>query len=664
MRTLRLLTVCCLVSGAPQVGAETLNFTGTFDGYTLVGIAVPLFGVDTTLTSWPAYDINLTDGGIQELSFDVSGTITIEGGQVTAAVINQVSPLVVDTAGGTGYTRSTYNGISWTYAGGTTMGLTPGNGANVTGTCATIVPAGSGQCALQLTNLQTGAADSIWQWVGIAPNFAVSDIFGGSSLFFVNVGGAAGHPGVSWTVNGNDVTAVVTRGLDGVSGGTPNATFNSTYQGRFNLQTVAGAAAVDDGPIAALAATPILIDVLGNDTGFVDPVTVTVADQPGKGTASVTDSPGPQAGIRIEYTANVGASGADAFTYTVDDGTATGTATVTINITDAGAGDDTASTTRNAPVIINVGANDLGFGDAVTVSINGASFTAGGSATVTAGQGGPADGIRVTYTPQSAPGTPTYIETFTYELDDGVLPAATATVTVTVTNTVPVAVGGTIASIATVGVDPATRSGTFTAPGAGGSLGDAGAVAVNGAPARGAATVAGATITYQPAGTFFSGEDSFVYTITDADGEQSSATVTVVIANAVPQIPDSRIRTSQDTTSGPLNPGVTSGNGSLAQHVLAVATQAQFGTCTATTGTAAGRITYTPRAGYFGDDSCVLTVTDGDGSTDTATVSITVDQRINATFSGGSSAVDPWLLTALAGLLFRRRQGSTALTRG
>jgi hypothetical protein len=238
MKNLKILAACTAMGLAGQAHAAGVPFTGTFDGYTLVGIAVPLNGVNTSLSSWPAYDINLTDPGVQRLSFDVSGTITIEGSVVTGAVINQVSALVLDTAGGTGYTRSTYNGISWTYAGGTTMGLTPGNGANVTGTCETIVPAGSGQCAQQLANLQSGAADSIWQWVGIAPNFNVSDIFGGSSLFFVPVAGPDGHPGVSWTVNGNDVTAVVARSLPGVSGGNPNVTFNSAYQGQFNLQVV------------------------------------------------------------------------------------------------------------------------------------------------------------------------------------------------------------------------------------------------------------------------------------------------------------------------------------------------------------------------------------------------------------------------------------------
>jgi hypothetical protein len=658
MKILRVLIAAwCVMSAAPPAGAETLEFTGTFAGYKLVGVAVPLNGVGRRLTTWPAYDANLSDAGVQELIFDVVGTITTdEDGVVTGAVIKQASPLVLDTAGASGYTRSTFNGISWTYTGGTTLALTPGNGSKVTGSCQTIVPAGSGQCALQLADLQSGSENSVWQWSGIAPNFTVSDLFGGSGISNVDVGGPAGHPGVSWTVEGDSVTAVVTRGL-----ANPNPNLNTAYQGRFDLQTIpAGSAnAADDGPIFVLAEVPVEIDVLANDTGFTDPVTVTLADLPGKGTAGVINSPGPKTDIRIVYTGSSGSSGTDTFTYEVDDGDDSDIATVTIDIVEIGANDDTASTTRNTPVDIAVGANDLGFDGPVTVVVNNGSFTAGGSASVTSGQGGPSTGVVIRYVPVSAPGTPTYQETFTYTVSDGLMPPDTATVKVTVSNAVPLAVDGTIDSIATVGVDPATQTGAFSVLATGGNLGNSGVVTISGPPQKGTAAVAGSVITYSPGNSYFSGQDSFVYTITDADGEVSSATVSVNIANAVPAIPDSRIRTSQDSTSGPLNPGVTPGNGTLAQHALAVTTQAQFGTCSVSTGTAAGTVTYTPDAGFFGADSCVLTVTDGDGSTDTATVTVTVDQVFNTDLSDGSSAVDPWLLSILAGVLVWRRRRLT-----
>jgi hypothetical protein len=362
--------------------------------------------------------------------------------------------------------------------------------------------------------------------------------------------------------------------------------------------------------------------------------------------------------VRISYTANAGASGNDSFTYTVDDGGSSDTATVTVTVTTAGtAGDDLASTTRNTPVNINVGLNDLGFGDAVTVTVNNGSFTAGGSAAVTAGQGGPASGIVVTYIPSSAAGSPGYSEEFTYTIDDGVVPPATATVTVTVDNTVPHASAGSITSITTVGVDPSSRTGTFEAPGSGGSLGDDGIVTVTVDPARGTATVVGTTITFTPASDYFEGDDSFTYTITDADGEEASAEVSVVIANAPPDLPDSRIRTDEGTASAPLNPGIVAGNGSLAQHSFAVTAQASNGTCAINPANGTGSVVYTPNGSFSGTDSCGLTVADGDGQSAMATVTITVDLLVNNSFSSGSSAADPFFLSLLAGLalLYRRR---------
>ena len=653
MQTLKVLAACCVFGSAVQANAETLNFTGTFNSYALVGIAIPLTGVNTSLASWPAYDTDLTAAGFQNTTFSVSGTVDITAGVVTGAVINQTSPLLVDTAGATGYTTASYSNISWTYSGGTTLPLTPGNGPNVTGTCTIVTPAGSGQCALQLTNLQNGSATSTWNWLGIAPNFLVSDLFGGSNVFFLDISGAGGYPGVAWTVSGNNITGQVTQGVPNVTN-----TLFTAYQGRFNLVSIPAPTAGDDGPINVLPTTPSQLDVLANDVGFTDPVTVTLGTPPGKGTALVSGSPGNRAAIRITYTGNVGESGTDTFTYTVDDGDDSDSATVTVNITDAGAGDDAASTTRNTPVGVNVGVNDLGFGNAVTVTINNGSFTAGGSATVTAGQGGPASGVVVTYTPVSAPGAPGYSETFTYTIDDGSLPSATATVTASVANTVPVASAGSTSIIATVGVDPNTRTGTFTAPGVGGSLGNGGTITVTTPGTRGTTSVIGAVISYVPASNFFTGSDAFSYTITDSDGETSSAEVSVTIANALPTLADSQIRTNEGTASAQLNPGISPGNGSLAQHGLSVSSQATNGTCAISPANGAGLVTYTPNAGFVGSDSCGLTTTDGDGQVDTGTVSITVDPVINGagSFKGGSSGLDPWALSLLAGLAWWRRR--------
>jgi hypothetical protein len=489
---------------------------------------------------------------------------------------------------------------------------------------------------------------SAWSWQGVPNPFLVSDLFGGSGIFNVNVGP---HDGVAWTVSGDTITGLVTQSLPNAT-----ATLNSGYSATLSLVTVAAPTAEDDGPISVLPSGTVQIDVLENDVGFTNPVTVTLGTLPTKGTVLVNGSPGVQAGISITYTANAGEIGVDTFTYTVDDGDDSDSATVTVDVTDAGAGDDSATTTRNTPVSINIGANDLGFGNAVNVTINGGSFSAGGSAVVTAGQGGPASGVVATYTPVSPPGSPGYVETFTYTIDDGSLPPATAVVTISVSNAVPVAADGTITSISTVGVDPITRTGEFSILGAGGNLGDGGTVVITVPPVRGTATVNGTDITYQPGSTFFAGEDAFTYTITDMDGEAASGEIGIIIASVAPTIPDGRIVTNEGTASPVLNPGITAGNGALAQHTLVVSSQADHGACTISPANGSGLVTYTPDAGYVGVDSCALTVTDGAGHSDTSTVSITVDQVINESLSGGSSASDPWTLLLLSALALRRRR--------
>jgi hypothetical protein len=417
--------------------------------------------------------------------------------------------------------------------------------------------------------------------------------------------------------------------------------------------------AVDDGPIQARTGLLESIDVLANDTAFTNPVTVAVTTPPTKGTAVVVGSPGTQAGIRINYTANVAATGADSFVYTVTDADniTTDTATVSINILAFGANDDTAATRLNTLANIPVGANDLGFTDPVTVTIVVAP-NQGGTAVPAAP--GAAAGQVVTYTPVAVLGTPTYTETFTYQMTDGTL-TDSGVVTVTVNNAVPDAKVGAI-TISTAGIAPLNATGGFTAPGAGGSLGDGGTVTINPQGVKGTATVAGSVITYtvsDPA--FFTGTDNFTYVIADTDGETDSGVVTVTIPAATPTLANGTITTASGTASAPLALVFTPGNGTLAQHTLAVTGQAAKGTC-ALSGTS---VTYTPNAGSTGSDSCVVTITDenGAGQSDTGTISITITGGGGGGGGGvslpSSGAVDLWSLLLLAGLpLIRRRRAA------
>jgi hypothetical protein len=459
-----------------------------------------------------------------------------------------------------------------------------------------------------------------------------------------------------WTVV-QDNTA--TGGQLVISNGVPLANPSTNY-----LTFTAQATAANDGPFNAPQDVDVTLDVLANDSGFTDPVTVTVSTAPTKGTAVVTGSPGNKSVVRIVYTADAAATGTDSFVYqVVGTGGATGTATVTLNILAFGANDDTATTTRNsAAITINVGANDVGLTNPVTVTVA-TPPNAGGTATP--GAPGPAASATVSYTPATtAPGTPTYTETFTYDITDANSLTSSATVTVTVNNTVPVAGAGAI-SISTAGFAPAGRPGTFNAAAlAGNNLGNTPSTVTATNGAKGTTGVSGNIVTYTVTdATFFKGSDTFSYTITDADPgtpETATNTVTVTIADVSPTITGGTITTTEGTASAPKALTFTAGNGTVAQHTLVVSTQGTKGTC-AISGTS---VTYTPTGANTGSDSCVVTITDEDGAGQSAnaTFNITINAAGGGGNGGGSGGLlpgggsfDAWSLALLGSLPLLRR---------
>ncbi|MBK7548115.1 MAG: tandem-95 repeat protein [Rhodoferax sp.] len=116
--------------------------------------------------------------------------------------------------------------------------------------------------------------------------------------------------------------------------------------------------------------------------------------------------------------------------------------------------------------------------------------------------------------------------------------------------------------------------------------------------------------------------DSFTYTITDADGSTSSATVTLNVG----AVDDARGRgrhpvgVTEDTpfTASLASNDTPSGDGG---NVWSKTTDPANGTVTVT---AAGVFTYTPNANFNGVDSFTYTITDADGSTSRATVTLNV----------------------------------------
>ncbi len=149
-----------------------------------------------------------------------------------------------------------------------------------------------------------------------------------------------------------------------------------------------------------------------------------------------------------------------------------------------------------------------------------------------------------------------------------------------------------------------------------------------GATASGGTVVLNAdnTVTYTPPTITYSGTDSFTYTISDGHNGSAQAAVTVTM-NSPPVAVDDNV-TAYNTQSGV--PATTTFDPRINDtdpdndhiSVKSVGTPVNGGTAQKNGGSS---VTYTaPYAGYVGTDSFTYTIKDGQGSTASATVHVTV----------------------------------------
>ena len=127
-------------------------------------------------------------------------------------------------------------------------------------------------------------------------------------------------------------------------------------------------------------------------------------------------------------------------------------------------------------------------------------------------------------------------------------------------------------------------------------------------------------MTYTPTNGY-SGPDSFTYTVSDANGTSTAATVTLTVGTlpaATPLVEN----VSFDTPLTFSLLGTDANPGGPFPFTFAPVTGPTHGTITVTPGT--GSTTYTPNTAYSGPDSFTYTVTDANGTSATATVTITV----------------------------------------
>ncbi|MEL6565490.1 MAG: Ig-like domain-containing protein, partial [Pseudomonadota bacterium] len=433
---------------------------------------------------------------------------------------------------------------------------------------------------------------------------------------------------------------------------TPDADFNGTDSFTYTVDDGNGGSdtatvsivvnPVNDAPVASddtfstgFGATLNIaaVGVLLNDTDVEGDVLSAVLDTgPSNGTLTL-NSDGS-----FDYTPDAGFSGTDSFTYFANDGTedSAAPATVTITVSSATntnpvAGDDAVTTDEDSPVEIDLLANDTDAdGDTLGVSLG------------TPSNGAVAfdDGAYV-YTPDADfNGT----DSFTYTIDDGNGGTDTATVTVTVNavNDPPVAEDDsgtgfetdenttfTTASVLLNDTDVDGDSLTVTGIDVSSTLGS---VTDNG----------DGTFDYNPNGLFEllgAGEsitDAFGYTISDGNGGQDTAIVTITITgvNDVPVAEDDvgiDFTTDADTmfTTGSVLLNDTDVDLNDVLSVTGIDTTGTIGTVT---DNGDGTFDYDPNdlfeglgVGETATDTFSYTISDGNGGSDTATVSITVN---------------------------------------
>jgi hypothetical protein len=270
----------------------------------------------------------------------------------------------------------------------------------------------------------------------------------------------------------------------------------------------ANAPAIDtQGAAPESQSSDIDVSAIGGNSLGTEPTVVTATDGT-NGTTTVT-------GNDISYVPNADFfAGVDTYDYTLtDDNGDVATATVTVTVTDIDpvAGDLMAMTGVDTPVDIDLTPGITpGNGEVSDHVIEVSMDPADGTAVLA--------GLTVTYTPgQGFRGT----DTFEYSVTDANGDVDTGVVTVDVDEErQPIANDADFNSLLNqpIDIDVSTIAGN--------DLGNAPSTVTATDGNNGTTAVVGSVITYTPAPDF-EGVDTFDYTITDADGEESTGTITI-----------------------------------------------------------------------------------------------------------------------------------------
>lgn len=368
---------------------------------------------------------------------------------------------------------------------------------------------------------------------------------------------------------------------------------NHTATATVIVKITSGPVALDDSASTMLERS-VTLSVLEND---IDPdgdtISIVSAESTANGSTQVH-------GTNITYTPNDNFYGTDTFTYFIQDSQKNkASANVTIRVfAPPIAGDDSASTQKNAAVSILVLQNDRD-PDGESLSIVSATAPSSGTAKIA--------GSKIVYTPNND-----YFgnDSFSYTIADGQNNKDIAVVRVFV-NAPPQAQDDSA-----TGAQDAPLTITVLVNDSDPNN-DTIALESVSTPSHGSAAMDGTQIIYTPQSGYY-GPDTFTYTISDGRGGSDTATVTVSV-NSPPKAVDDKATTPFDTSvtlkvlendSDPNGDALTVVSVTTPAHGTAIISE--------------NALKYTPAAGYYGTETFSYTIVDAFGATSTANVKITV----------------------------------------
>ena len=603
-----------VVWGASATADVSLDATGRFWMLSPTGTLREPFGTSMVLSELAGYQAVACEGGLANQSPSANGDAasTAEDVSVIVDVLGNDSDADLDPLAVDAVTQGTNGSVT---TDGSTVTYTPNPDWNGIDTFSYTVSDGNGGFAsAQVTVTVTAqpdppvAVDDADSTVEDTP--VTVDVLANDSdvdLDVLSVSAVTQGSDGSVVNNGTDVAYTPNPGWSGID--TFTYTVSDGNGGFDNATVTVTVGPVNDDPIAVDDAdttpedTAVTIDVLANDSDpELDPLTVDSVTQGTNG--SVTTD-----GSTVTYTPNADWFGVDTFSYTVSDGnggfaSAQVTVTVTAQPDPPVAVDDTNNTPEDAAVTVDVLGNDSD-PDLDVLAVD--SVTQGTNGSVVN------NGTDVTYDPDPDwSGT----DTFTYTVTDGNGGFDTATVTITVNpaNDDPTAMDDTdtTAEDTAVAVDVLAND----------SDPELDPLTVDSVTqgTNGSVTTDGSTVTYTPNADWF-GVDTFSYTVSDGNGGFASAQVTVTVTpvNDDPvAVDDTKTVTEDSSHTIPVLGNDSDPDG----HPLTVS-----GVIDGTNGTVTNNgtdVTYTPNADWSGTDTFMYTVSDGNGGSASALVTVTV----------------------------------------